>query len=93
MQDSIPDTTDCIESYLTQIEMSNRINKALSNLSEREKTILNMRFGIGYTQNYTLDEIGNSYDLTRERIRQIERSALMKIRNNPDGEILKEYLT
>ncbi len=73
--------------------MSNRINKALSNLSEREKTILNMRFGIGYTQNYTLDEIGNSYDLTRERIRQIERSALMKIRNNPDGEILKEYLT
>lgn len=93
IQDFIPDTTDCIESYLTQIEMSNRINKALSNLSEREKTILNMRFGIGYTQNYTLDEIGNSYDLTRERIRQIERSALMKIRNNPDGEILKEYLT
>ncbi|NIP38328.1 MAG: hypothetical protein GWO07_05465 [Candidatus Dadabacteria bacterium] len=73
--------------------MSQNISKALSKLSEREKTIINMRFGIGYEQNYTLDEIGNSYDLTRERILQIERNALIKIKNNPYGEILREYLT
>jgi RNA polymerase sigma factor (sigma-70 family) len=93
VQDYLPDTTDCVETYLSQIEMSNKISKALSRLSEREQNILNMRFGIGYNQNYTLDEIGNSYDLTRERIRQIERNALIKIKNNPDGEILREYLS
>ena len=92
IQDFIPDTTDCVETCLSQIEMSNHISKALSRLSEREQNIINMRFGIGYNQNYTLDEIGSSYDLTRERIRQIERSALIKIKNNPDGDILREYL-
>ena len=93
IQDYIPDPTDCVETYLSQIEMSNNISKGLSRLSEREQNIINMRFGIGYEQNYTLDEIGSSYDLTRERIRQIERSALIKIKNNPDGDILREYLT
>ena len=93
VQDYLPDPTDCVETHLFQIEMSNKISKALSTLSEREQTILNMRFGIGYSQNFTLDEIGNSYDLTRERIRQIERSALIKIKNNPEGEILREYLS
>ena len=93
IQDFIADTADCAETCISQIEMSNNISKALSKLSEREQNIINMRFGIGYKQNYTLDEIGNSYDLTRERIRQIERNALIKIKNNPDGEILREYLT
>ncbi len=93
IQDFIPDNTDCVETYISQIEMSVNISKALSKLSEREQNIISMRFGIGYKHNYTLDEIGNSYDLTRERIRQIERNALIKIKNNPDGDILREYLT
>lgn len=93
IQDYIPDKSDCVKTSLSQIELSNNITKALSQLTEREQNIISMRFGIGYNQNYTLDEIGNSYALTRERIRQIERNALSKIKNHPDGQILREYLS
>ncbi len=93
IQEYIPDKSDSVETFLSQIELSNSINKALSQLTEREQNIISMRFGIGYNQNYTLDEIRSSYALTRERIRQIERNALSKIKNHPDRQILREYLS
>lgn len=93
IQDYIPDKSDCVETFLSQIELRNNVSKALSQLTEREQNIISMRFGIGYNQNYTLDEIGNSCALTRERIRQIERNALSKMKNHPDGHILREYLS
>jgi RNA polymerase primary sigma factor len=52
-----------------------------------------MRFGIGYDESYTLDEIGNRYSLTRERIRQIERRALKKLRQLSNGSVLKDFIT
>jgi RNA polymerase primary sigma factor len=52
-----------------------------------------MRFGIGYDDSCTLDEIGSRYSLTRERIRQIERRALKKMRQNGTGAVLREFLT
>jgi len=92
VKDSITDSDKSAEEHFSYSQMCNQISEALSELKEREQKILNMRFGIGYDHNYTLDEIGNYYGLTRERIRQIERRALKKIRTNSYGTILKEFL-
>ena len=53
----------------------------LEQLTEREERVLRKRFGIGYNQTYTLEEVGRDFDLTRERIRQIEAKALEKLRS------------
>jgi RNA polymerase primary sigma factor len=57
------------------------VAEALSALPEREQRILRMRFGIGGTAEHTLEEVGEIFGLTRERIRQIEASALKKLRH------------
>jgi len=57
----------------------------LATLSPREETILRMRFGIGHQLEYTLEEIGREFDITRERVRQIESGGLRKLRNAPHG--------
>lgn len=92
VKDSIKDPDSGVDVTISRIEMNHKITEALSQLNEREQTILNMRFGIGYNHNYTLDEIGNYYGLTRERIRQIVRRALKKIRTNSYGSILREFV-
>jgi DNA-directed RNA polymerase sigma subunit (sigma70/sigma32) len=61
------------------------IEKLLSTLDEREKRILKLRYGLDRGEPRTLDEVGRELHLTRERIRQIERSALAKLRQ-PSGE-------
>ena len=91
--DLIPDTRLPSDSLIAQVTMTEKIEEALSNLNEREENILRMRFGIGYDDSYTLDEIGNRYSLTRERIRQIERRALKKLRQHQTGSILKDFIT
>ncbi len=59
-----------------------QIQRVLSTLTEREERILRMRFGIGERQDRTLEEVGNDFELSRERIRQIEDNALRKLRNS-----------
>ena len=59
----------------------------LDNLNEREKQIIQMRFGFDMPSDYTLEEVGKEFQVTRERIRQIEAKALKKIRNNDDGNL------
>jgi RNA polymerase primary sigma factor len=72
--------------------MNEKIEEALSSLSDREEEILRMRFGIGYDDSYTLDEIGNRYKLTKERIRQIEKSALRKLKEEEVGTLLRDFI-
>lgn len=91
--DYIPDEGLPTDTVLSNVSMHNKVNEALSNLSDREEDILRMRFGIGYDDSYTLDEIGSRYSLTRERIRQIERRALKKLRQNGTGAVLREFIT
>jgi RNA polymerase primary sigma factor len=57
----------------------------LGTLSQREEAILRMRFGIGHRMEYTLEEIGQEFDITRERVRQIESGSIRKLRHRPDG--------
>jgi RNA polymerase primary sigma factor len=68
-----------------------QISMALNDLSERETRILQMRFGLGDGDDLTLEEVGQEFNVTRERIRQIESKALKKIQNNRSGQKLKSY--
>lgn len=67
------------------------IYKVLDTLDDREKAVIEKRFGIKQTKPETLDEIGKELGLSRERIRQIESAALRKLRNPRRAKILKEF--
>ncbi len=75
----------------TQI-LKEQIAEILTTLSEREQKIIRLRFGIGGGRPHTLEEVGNEFSVTRERIRQIEAKALSKLRKNKQTKKLHEYL-
>jgi len=77
---------------LENSEASYRIEQVLSSLTEREEKIIRMRFGIGVNSEHTLEEVGKYFNLTRERIRQIEIKALKKLRHPARSRQLKEYV-
>lgn len=68
------------------------IQKILETLNEREKYVIIHRFGIGLDKSETLDEIGKSLSLSRERVRQIEQNALKKLRNPHRAKLLKNFI-
>jgi RNA polymerase primary sigma factor len=68
------------------------VKDALDSLTPREAKVLRMRFGIEISTDHTLEEVGNQFDVTRERIRQIETKALRKLRNPSRSEKLKYLL-
>ena len=63
----------------TNTQRGSMIDRALNSLTEREQKILRMRFGLGHQREHTLEEIGEVFDVTRERIRQIETKALQRL--------------
>ncbi|HXW29312.1 MAG TPA: sigma-70 family RNA polymerase sigma factor [Xanthobacteraceae bacterium] len=65
---------------------------ALARLTPREERIIRMRFGIGVTDEHTLEEVGKTFGVTRERIRQIEAKALQKLRNPSRSRILASFV-
>ena len=69
-----------------------RTQSALGCLTPREAKIIRMRFGVGGGRRHTLDEIGNAFTLTRERIRQIESKALAKLRRSSMTEALRSFI-
>ena len=71
-------------------DRTEKIEEALKGLSEKEGSVIRMRFGIGVQRNYTLEEVGREMGLTRERIRQIESKALKKLHKSKK---LRELLT
>jgi RNA polymerase primary sigma factor len=72
--------------------MTKQIQRVLSTLNQREEKILRMRFGIGEKQDYTLEEVGQYFELTRERIRQIEEKALRKLKHSSRADKLKSFI-
>ena len=72
--------------------LSESTRKILQGLSDREARVLCMRFGIDMNTDHTLEEVGRQFDVTRERIRQIEAKALRKLRHPSRAEFLKGFL-
>ena len=72
--------------------LKEQLAEIIATLSEREQKIIRLRFGIGGGRPHTLEEVGNEFAVTRERIRQIEAKALSKLRKNKDTKKLHEYL-
>lgn len=72
--------------------LKDEVTAALSHLTPREETVVRMRYGIGEATNYSLEEIGVRFNLTRERIRQIELKALRKLRSAQRCETLSAFL-
>ena len=73
-------------------ELSGRVTEVLSTLTEREEKIIRLRFGIGEKAEYTLEEIGKQFNVSRERIRQIEKKALNRLRHSSRREKLRFFL-
>ena len=72
--------------------MQDIVKDVLDSLTPREAKVLRMRFGIEMTTDHTLEEVGKQFDVTRERIRQIEAKALRKLRHPSRSEKLKSFL-
>lgn len=73
-------------------ELAGRVTEILSTLSDREEKIIRLRFGIGEKAEYTLEEIGKRFNVSRERIRQIEKKALNRLRHSSRRDKLKFFL-
>lgn len=85
------DTATPEESAANQL-LKEQVQSVLSSLSEREQKIIKMRFGLENGKSHTLEEVGQEFAVTRERIRQIEAKALAKLRKHKDAKKLHEYL-
>ena len=72
--------------------LGDQTQKALATLTPREEKVLRMRFGIGEGSDHTLEEVGQNFDVTRERIRQIEAKALRKLRHPSRSKKLKAFI-
>jgi len=76
----------------TNFGLSEAVQKVLGSLTPREAKVLRMRFGINMNTDHTLEEVGKQFDVTRERIRQIEAKALRKLRHPSRAEQLRSFL-
>jgi RNA polymerase primary sigma factor len=87
--ESMPEPVDAAALELLKEQVQN----ALSVLTERERQVLEMRFGLRDGKDYTLEEVGKHFKVTRERIRQIEAKALRKLRHPTRSRHLRDYLS
>jgi RNA polymerase primary sigma factor len=74
------------------IDLAEQVDKVLGSLTPREERVLRMRFGIGEKSDHTLEEVGQDFEVTRERIRQIEAKALRKLRHPSRSKRLRTFL-
>ncbi len=80
------------DSGLMNESLSKEIDRALSTLTERERDVVKLFFGIGLNHGLTLEEIGDKFDLTRERVRQIKEKAIRRLRHSSRSKLLQQYL-
>jgi RNA polymerase primary sigma factor len=88
VSEDTPDTDDA----LIKESLSREIQRSLSTLTDKEREIINLFYGIGVPHSYTLEEIGAMFDLTRERVRQIKEKAIRRLKHSSRSKLLKSYL-
>jgi RNA polymerase primary sigma factor len=80
------------DNLLMSESLQKEIERSLGTLSEREREVIKLFFGIGVNHGLTLEEIGAKFDLTRERVRQIKEKAIRRLRHKSRSNLLKAYL-
>lgn len=88
VSEDTPDTDDA----LIKESLSREIQRSLATLTDKEREIINLFYGIGVPHSYTLEEIGAMFDLTRERVRQIKEKAIRRLKHSSRSKLLKSYL-
>jgi RNA polymerase primary sigma factor len=87
-----PNSESCDRNLIFNISLTQEINRSLSTLTERQKDVIRYFFGIGVDHALSLEDIGERYNLTRERGRQIKDKAISKLRTVSRCKLLKSYL-
>jgi len=91
--DVLPNTdSPRADTSLMNQSLQREIERSLSTLTERERDVIKLFFGIGMNHGLTLEEIGAKFDLTRERVRQIKEKAIRRLRHTSRSKLLKAYL-
>jgi RNA polymerase primary sigma factor len=88
MSDDSPKT----DSNLMRESLGKEIQRSLATLTEKERDVINLYYGIGMNHGLTLDEIGAKFNLTRERVRQIKEKAIRRLKHTSRSKLLKAYL-
>jgi RNA polymerase primary sigma factor len=96
-ESTLLDVLENIESPQADVDLMSEslnleIERSLNTLTIREREIVKLFFGIGFTHGLSLEEIGTKFDLTRERVRQIKEKAIRRLKNKHRSKILKGYL-
>jgi RNA polymerase primary sigma factor len=80
------------DTELVKESIREEIGRVLDTLSEREADVVKLYYGIGQSSTMTLDEIGNTFDLTRERVRQIREKAIRKLRKSAKSDLIQSFI-
>jgi len=88
----IPVDAPSTDEDLMRESLGKEIQRSLATLSEKERDVINLYYGIGLNHGFTLEEIGAKFDLTRERVRQIKEKAIRRLRHTSRSRLLKAYL-
>jgi len=88
----LSDESPSPDGNLLNDSLRKEIERALSSLTEREANIIKLYFGLNGKHPYTLEEIGEEFNLTRERVRQIKEKAIKRLKHTTRSKILKTYL-
>ena len=88
----VSEDTPPTDDQLMRDSLSKEIQRSLATLTEKEREIINLFYGIGVPHAYTLEEIGSMFDLTRERVRQIKEKAIRRLKHSSRSRLLKSYL-
>lgn len=88
----VPKDSPATDEILMHESLGREIQRSLATLSEKERDVINLYYGIGLNHGLTLEEIGAKFDLTRERVRQIKEKAIRRLRHTSRSRLLKAYL-
>ena len=86
-----PEASSTDDDLITE-SLQKEIERSLSTLTDKERDVINLYYGIGMKHGLTLDEIGAQFDLTRERVRQIKEKAIRRLKHTSRSKLLKTYL-
>lgn len=88
----IDEDSPVTDAGLMRESLAKEIQRSLATLSEKERDVVNLYYGLGMNHGLTLEEIGAKFDLTRERVRQIKEKAIRRLKHNSRSKLLKSYL-